>query len=97
MELAGADPAGASAAPGLAGGTDQDILEVERLLSLAQRPLVGHRLAVLLSELNQVSASVGWMRKWSPHPLALPLGCQCCGIPHSETSCAALPGSHSIS
>lgn len=57
-EVAGADPAGAGLASA-AQGVDQDICEVERLLALSQRPIIAHRLAMFLSELQQVTAHTG--------------------------------------
>ncbi len=67
-EVAGADPAGAGVASA-AQGVDQDICEVERLLALSQRPVIAHRLAVFLSELQQVTALVAW----SLNDVAIPL------------------------
>ena len=58
-EVAGSDPAGAGVASA-AQGVDQDICEVERLLALSERPVIAHRLAVFLSELQQVTAPVAW-------------------------------------
>ena len=57
-EVAGADPAGAGLASAPQ-GLDQDICEVERLLALSQRPIIAHRLAMFLSELQQVTAPIG--------------------------------------
>ena len=57
-EVAGADPAGAGLASA-AQGLDHDICEVERLLALSQRPIIAHRLAMFLSELQQVTAPIG--------------------------------------
>ena len=57
-EVAGADFAGGGLAPA-AQGMDQDICEVEQLLALSQRPVIAHRLAMFLSELQQVTAPVG--------------------------------------
>ena len=61
-EVARADPAGAGVASA-AQGVDQDICEVERLLALSERPVIAHRLAVFLSELQQVTAPVAWSLK----------------------------------
>ena len=57
-EVAGADPAGAGVASAMQ-GLEQDMGEVERLLALSQRPVIAHRLALFLSELQQVIAPVG--------------------------------------
>ncbi len=57
-ELARADPAGARA-NSAAQCLQDDIREVERLLSLSQRPVIAQRLASLLTELQEASTFVG--------------------------------------
>ena len=53
-EVSAVDSVGAASAP-LMHGLDQDIAEVEQLLTISRRPVIAHRLTVFLAELQQVS------------------------------------------
>ena len=56
-EVSGVDSVGAAPAPSMH-GLDQDIAEVEQLLTVSRRPVIAHRLSLFLAELQQVSSAV---------------------------------------
>ena len=56
-EISAVDSVGAASAPAMH-GLDQDIAEVERLMTVSRRPVIAHRLSVFLAELQQVSSAV---------------------------------------
>ena len=56
-EISAVDSVGAPSAPSMH-GLDQDIAEIEQLLTISRRPVIAHRLSVFLAELQQVSPAV---------------------------------------
>ena len=56
-EVSAVDSVGAASAPSRH-GLDQDIAEVEQLLTVSRRPVIAHRLSVFLAELQQVGSAV---------------------------------------